>query len=88
MPNQVLGIDPTPLIISHVFRHEMKLVCKGQTQVINKVHLLARVKWLEDHPYREKYIQTLFVSATTYVHDNSSSFIPVARINCRTLCYS
>ena len=60
----------------------MKLKCKGtgQTQIMNKVHLLARVQWLEDHPYREKYIKTLFVSATTYVHDNSSSFIPVARI--------
>ena len=44
----------------------MKLKCKGtgQTQIMNKVHLLPRVQWLEDHPYREKYIKTLFVSAT------------------------
>ena len=47
---------------------------------MTNVNLLAHIKWFEDHPYKDIYIPTLFVSATTFVQESCVSFISISRI--------
>ena len=43
-------------------------------------HILARVRWFQDHPCRDTHIPTLIVTSTLFDPENSATFIPVSRI--------
>ena len=74
-PN-VIGIDPraeAPLraaIDSYFFRHQLQVKSRSSNVTVLNTKKLAHVKWLEDHPYRDRYIPMSFVSARTYARES------------------
>ena len=47
---------------------------------MTNVNVIAHIKWFEDHPYKDKYIPTLLVSATMFVQESCVSFFLIFRI--------
>ena len=86
----VIGIDPrgeAPLrvgLVDHFLQHTLVIKPHLQPETKEcKLHLLARVSWLDDHPYRDKYIPKVIMSALTHVPDGCVSYIPISRIHGR-----
>lgn len=46
-------------------------------------HLLAKVKWYEDHPRKNWFNNSIILSATLFDGESEASFIPVSRIMTR-----
>ena len=46
----------------------------------NQPHILAKVKWYEDHPRKNWFKNSIVVCSALFVADSEASFIPVSRI--------
>ena len=46
-------------------------------------HILAKVKWYEDHPRKQWFENSISLSATLFVAESEASFMPVSRIMLR-----
>ena len=68
-------------IITSIFCHDLQV--EVGSAIVCKKNLLARVDWLEYHPKQDQYIATVMVTSTLPDTQNSSNFIPVARIAAR-----
>ena len=68
-------------IVSSFITHNLEIQ-EGDIS-IHKQNILARVKWLQDHPKRDQYIPSIIVCSTIPDTENCSVFIPVSRIAAR-----
>ena len=80
-PN-VIGsaIDTTgeaPMYVMYFLQHELTVKCTtdGQAKTC-KVHLLAKVMWKDNHPYRERHIPTVIMFATTNIPEGCLLIFP------------
>ena len=46
-------------------------------------HILAKVKWFQDHPRKNWFSNSVILSATLFEADSEASFIPVSTIMSR-----
>ena len=46
-------------------------------------HILAKVKWFQDHPRKNMLKNSIILSATLFDTESKASFIPVSRIMSR-----
>ena len=85
----VIGIDslreaPVKVGISSSFiRHTVTVKHTNTDMIKTAVHILAQVKWFENHPCRDHFHQSILVSAATHDLDSPAIFIPVSRILAR-----
>lgn len=70
-------------VLTSVFRHSATIKENTSMTLTTRAHVFAKVKWLEDHPYRHHLHQSVIISATTYTHESPASFIPLSRIIAR-----
>lgn len=64
--------------VMYFLQHELTVKSTSDDQAETcRVHLLAKVKWRDNHPYRERYIPTVIMSATTHIPEGCVSYIPV-----------
>ena len=70
-------------LIESFIRHQIKMA--NSTKHTDT--LLARVKWLKDHPKRDYFHKSVIVCGILFQPESSSTFIPVSRImgRCTTL---
>lgn len=53
------------------------------TGVPDQPHILAKVKWFQDHPRKDMLKNSIFLSATLFDSESEASFMPVSRIMSR-----
>ena len=81
------GIDSTgtlPLrvgVVNTFISHQVTFQSSGKTS--SKVHCLARISWLEDHPQRSFFHPSIIVTSNLFDDPSPASFMPVARICAR-----
>lgn len=49
----------------------------------DQAHIVAKVKWFQDHPRKNWYGNSIVLSATLFDGDSEASFVPVSRIMSR-----
>ena len=65
-------------IIEYLISHTPKI-----TGIPDQPHILAKVKWFQDHPRKNWFSNSVILSATLFDADSEASFIPVSRIMSR-----
>ena len=81
----ITGIDPygeAPVRVGQVISFVVHNVILDSDSS-SKMHTLARVQWLGDHPCRDHFHPSLLVCSTVPDNESSASFMPVSRIMCR-----
>ena len=68
--------------IEYFFSHQPTiLLCEGDAnRAVATPHLLARVKWFQDHPQKFLLKNGIVIASTVYESEQCSTFIPVSRI--------
>ena len=53
------------------------------TDIQNQKHILAKVKWYDDHPRKPWFGNSIIVSSTLHTNESEATFMPVSRIMSR-----
>ena len=53
------------------------------TNIQNQEHILAKVKWYDDHPRKAWFGNSIIVSSTLHTNESEATFMPISRIMSR-----
>ena len=69
--------------VEYYILHTVKLtsvnVERGEVAMVNKIHLLASIKWNQDHPWKWKWNNLKFITLCSHSPSNEL-FMPLSRI--------